>query len=119
MNSTDDPGRLASPSNDGLGAWIECTDRLPEPGMPVLVACGRHVLRAAHAPKFGLSEDQWGEFLPDGGEYDADTDMTYWPEGWYEWNQHEETHWMLDSNPTHWMPLPQAPNVMFSGPPAD
>ena len=89
--------------------WICVNDRLPEPGKPVLVACGRHVMRAVRAPKFTLSEDAWGNFEPEGGEYDEATDATYWPEGWYEWNQHEETHWQLDSEPTYWHPLPPAP----------
>ena len=92
-----------------LTAWQPIQTALPQPGQPVLVACGTHVIRAAHAPKFALSEDLWGEFLPDGGEYDEATDTTYWPEGWYEWNHHEETHWQLDKEPTHWMPLPDAP----------
>lgn len=72
--------------------WIPIADRLPKPGMPVLVACGKKALRAAHAPHLTLDCDQWGEFEPDGGEYDEATDATYWPEGWYEWNEHEETH---------------------------
>jgi hypothetical protein len=96
-------------SSEGLGAWVRSADKLPEPGMPVLVACGKHVLRACHVPRFTLSEDQWGSFEPDGGEYDEATDATYWFEGWYEWNQHEETHWQLDSEPPHWMPLPPPP----------
>ena len=107
MSNSDQP--LGLGCSEGLGAWLRSEDRLPEPGKPVLVACGKQVMRAVHAPKFTLSEDQWGEFLPDGGEYDEATDATYWPEGWYEWNQHEETHWQLDSDPTHWMPLPAPP----------
>jgi hypothetical protein len=92
-----------------LTAWQAIETALPEPGKPVLVACGKQVVRAVHAPKFTLSEDDWGDFLPDGGVYDAATDASYWPEGWYEWNSHEETHWQLDNKPTHWMPLPDAP----------
>jgi hypothetical protein len=90
-------------------AWISVEDRMPEPGLPVLVSVGKHVLRAAHAPKFTLNTDTWGDFEPDGGEYDEASDACYWPEGWYEWNLHEEVHWALDEAPTHWQPLPAAP----------
>jgi hypothetical protein len=97
-------------------AWVSVEDRLPEPGLPVLVACGKKVLRAAHAPRFTLAEDEWGEFLND-SDYDEATDRTYWPEGWYEWNVHEETHWQLDDEPTHWQTLPAAPRAALKGQP--
>ena len=95
-----------------LGDWIAVTDHLPENGMPVLVACGKKVLRAAHAAKFALSEDDWGYWNDgEGADYNEADDATYWPEGWYEWNEQEETHWAItDDLVTHWMPLPKAPN---------
>ena len=43
----------------GLGVWIPVTESLPESGKPVLVACGKKVLRAAHAAKFALDEENW------------------------------------------------------------
>lgn len=42
-------------------------------------------------------------------EYDEETDNYYLPEGWYECNEFEETHWKIDGNVTHWMPLPTPP----------
>ncbi len=84
--------------------WISVVEALPELGKPVLVACGKVCLRAAHAQRLTFRCDDWGE-------YDEATDMTYWPEGWYEWNHYEETHWLLDAGPTHWMPLPKTPGV--------
>lgn len=95
--------------------WIAVGERMPDPGINVL-ACFRYggtgraqVVRAMHAPQFTCSEDQFGEFLDDGGEYDEKTDATYWPEGWYESNEAEETSWRLHEEVTHWLPLPSAP----------
>jgi hypothetical protein len=90
----------------------------PKSGHPVLVACGKKVLRAAHATKFELDEENWGEFNGgEGGDYQESDDCYYWPEGWYEWNEFEECHWALDTEPTYWMPLPEAPNVMMRSAP--
>lgn len=103
-------------SNDVLGAWIPVADELPKGGTPVLVACGKKVLRAAHAGKFELAEEDWGWFNDgDGGDYNEAEDRSYWPEGWYEWNEFEEIHWALENEPTHWMPLPKAPNDLAKG----
>jgi len=96
-----------------LGGWMLITDRLPESGKPVLVACGKKVLRATHAGKFALSEEAWGRWNDGyGADYNEANDTTYWPEGWYEWNDYEEIHWQLENEPTHWMPLPEAPNAL-------
>ena len=35
--------------------------------------------------------------------------MYYWPQGWYEWNDQDDTHWMIVDQVTHWMPLPSGP----------
>jgi hypothetical protein len=91
--------------------WTLVADRLPESGKPVLVACGKKVLRAAYAAKHALDEENWGWWNDgDGSDYDEITDKTYWPEGWYEWNEYEDCHWALDTVPTHWMLLPESPH---------
>ena len=117
MNAKNEGDCGASLSDAGLGDWIAVTDHLPGSGMPVLVACGKKVLRAAHAAKFALSEDDWGYWNDgEGADYNEADDTTYWPEGWYEWNEQEETHWAItDDLVTHWMRLPKAPNVELTG----
>lgn len=96
-------------------ARIAVDERLPEPGERVLAffrypATGKwQVVRAMHAPHLTLNTEDWGDFEPDGGEHDEATDATYWPEGWYESNEFEETHWALEHEPSHWMPIPSPP----------
>jgi hypothetical protein len=91
-----------------LAGWAPVSYSLPPPATPVLAVRGSKVLRVVYAPKFTLSSYSFGEFQPE-GEYDPLTNTTYWPEGWYEWNEYEETHWALDSAPSHWQPLPDLP----------
>jgi hypothetical protein len=96
--------------------WIPVAERLPKPGQYVLVvfrySTGKQVvIRAMHAPRHTLSEDDYGEFVTEGADYDEATDTTYWPEGWYECNENEETHWQVHEKVTHWMPLPETPSV--------
>jgi hypothetical protein len=99
-----------SRSSDWFGAWVQIAERLPGPGAAVLVARGPIVIRAMHVPHMAFCEATHGYFEPEGAaHYDEGTDETYWPEGWYEWNEHEETHWRVDPEPTHWMPIPASP----------
>jgi len=95
--------------------WVPVTERLPKPGKYVLAvfrySTGKQqVIRAMHAPPKTLSEEDYGEFLTD-PDYDEATDTTYWPEGWYECNENEETHWQVHEEVTHWMPLPEVPHA--------
>ena len=39
----------------------------------------------------------------------AKAEIRKWPEGWYEWNEHEEVHWFVSDEVTHWMPIPPPP----------
>ena len=94
--------------------WVSVSERLPEqpkncycePAI-VLATDGKTVARAAYVPKFTINcEDQ---------DYDGDQDYNeaedkyYWPEGWYEWNDCDETHWMINAKITHWCLLPEPP----------
>ena len=85
--------------------WISVDERLPEPGNPVLLDIGKkYPIRALWAAKntvrVGTDVDDWGE-------YDEETDEYYCPEGWYEWNEHEEVHWAVSETPRAWRELPQ------------
>ena len=99
---------------DGVASaasWISVDARLPEPNTPVLLDIGKMFpLRALWAGKHTVSV---GTDVDDCGEYDEKTDEYYCPEGWYEWNEHEEVHWAVSETPRAWRelppPLPAAP----------
>ncbi len=92
--------------------WIKVKDQLPEPGKFVIAYFKNEHgkdrrIRAMYVPRFFMDD------LGDSGcdpDYDEEEDMYFWPEGWYECNEFEDTHWMVDGNVTHWMPLPEVPN---------
>lgn len=94
--------------------WVAVDELMPEPGAYVLAVFrrpsgGQRVIRAMHAPRHAISEEDYGEFVTEGADYDEATDTTYWPEGWYECNENEETHWQVHEEITHWLPLPAPP----------
>ena len=84
----------------------------PEAGVPV-IALGKNGagkvrrIRACYVPKYFMEDDD-DSFSGD-ADYNEDNDTFYWPEGWYEWNEMEETHWLVDFEITHWTPLPELP----------
>ena len=85
-------------------SWISVDARLPEPDTPVLLDIGKkYPIRALWAAKntvrVGTDVDDWGE-------YDEETDEYYCPEGWYEWNEHEDVHWAVSETPRAWRELP-------------
>ncbi len=90
-------------------AWVRVKDRLPEPGMAVLLDIGKKTpIRAMWAAKHTVEAHD--EADPGWCDYDESTDMYYCPEGWYEWNQHEDVHWAVREKPRAWMPLPLPPS---------
>ena len=87
------------------GAWVPLPGTLPDPGKPVLLDIGekypiRAMWAAKHTIEVGMEDDSKL------GEYDEATDTYYCPEGWYEWNEQEERHWLVDKTPVAWCELP-------------
>lgn len=102
-----------------LGGWQSVAKEMPKPCKAVLAsatyaATGKsYTSRAMWVPKFFKSCDDW-DYEGD-SEYNEENDTEYWPEGWYEWNNHEEMHWRISDPVTHWMPLPQPPTPQAKG----
>lgn len=85
--------------------WVRVDERLPDPGNAVLLDIGEETpLRAMWAAKHTVEagDEEESGFC----DYDEATDTHYCPEGWYEWNQQEETHWAVSETPVAWMNLP-------------
>jgi hypothetical protein len=106
---------------DALARWgrpaiepVPVSERLPEPGKKVLA----HYLNALGKPRTIIAEwvpAKTREDSPEGdlGEYDDETDLFYWPEGWYEQieNWDDFTALLVDEGEiTHWQPLPRGPH---------
>jgi hypothetical protein len=90
------------------GGWIVVADRLPVPGEPVLLDIGKKFpIRAMWAAKHTVESHD--EADPGWCDYDEATDTYYCPEGWYEWNEHEEVHWFVSETPRAWCSLPPSP----------
>ena len=91
-------------------AWRDISTALPETGIPVLADIGeKFPIRACWIAKF--TQEIGGSDFEGDDDYDEATDTTYWPEGWYEWNRFDETHWLVDKPVKNWALLPAAPEV--------
>lgn len=93
-----------SPPEGMVGGWIALPGALPKPGTPVLLDIGKkYPIRAMWAAKHTVpaagDDTDWGE-------YDEATDQYWCPEGWYEWNEHEDTNWAVSATPRAWASLP-------------
>lgn len=93
-----------TPTEGMVGGWIALPGALPEPGVPVLLDIGKkYPIRAMWAAKHTVEA---ADDDTDWGEYDEATETYYCPEGWYEWNEHEDTNWAVSATPRAWAPLP-------------
>ena len=101
-----------------MNNWIKTSDQMPEPGAVVLACVSsvnnsgkavREIIRAVWISKFFEPDED--NFCGD-SEYNEDNDKYYWPEGWYEWNSGDETHWRMHNEITYWTPLPNFPKEL-------
>ncbi len=93
--------------------WISTAQRMPANEVPVLADIGKkYPIRAAWIGKFTVEVGAADEFCEE--DYNTENDTSYWPQGWYEWNENEDTHWLVTQEVTHWMHLPTPPSVFTS-----
>ena len=99
--------------NVGLG-WVDATTK-PSDHKPVAVIVDgeryKHWARAMWVPKHTLEDNSDSV---DSAEYNEADDTYYWPEGWYEWNHAEETHWKINEPVLLWAEV-EVPNVKVRG----
>ena len=100
--------------NRRAGGWISVKSKLPESGVHVLLTCklngGQYVCDGYYANKYtvecGASEDVNYDYSEDDDEY-------YLSEGFYEviknWDDYNSI--TINDTVTHWMPLPEPPEV--------
>lgn len=97
--------------------WIPVTERLPESGKHVLVACecrsdgsviGKYVCDGYYAAAKTITGGCGDDCAT---EYDEEDDEYYLLEGWYEviknWDDYNSI--VIPNFVTHWMPLPEPP----------
>ena len=97
-----------------MNEWISVKDEMPRAGFKVLAFipdyCASGNSRstyALYAPPKTLEPSDDSEDV----EYDEATDTFYCLEGWYEANEYAEVYWAITDRVTHWMKLPEAPEI--------
>ena len=100
------------PAADVRPRWIPVSERLPEAGVHVLLACkcgsGSYVCDGFHTEKYSTPTLFYEDIDAD---YNEDTDEYYFPEGWWEviknWDDYSCV--AIEDKVTHWQTLPEPP----------
>ena len=91
--------------------WILCSERLPEVEKEVLICTERGTITTAIYEDGKMDEDESSWVWHDiDYAYDEEADITYVPEGWYEYEhfcQEDEYNNSIDEVVVKWMPLPE------------
>ena len=110
----------AVPSAQPEPQWIQCSERLPEDRVDVLV-CYRYwqqyakryvytIVNGWYAHKYSVKENIFSEWEQD-CDYKEDEDEYYIQEGWYEFttqgNSDLMSWYICDAEVVAWMPLPE------------
>jgi hypothetical protein len=92
--------------------WLSSSETLPDSGVAVLAVVNDGiskpvVIRAMYAARHTLEPSHDYE---DDCDYDEEDETYYCKQGWYENNCYEYTHYGVDGEVTHWMPIPSPPS---------
>jgi hypothetical protein len=106
-----------NPEMTYTGEWRPASDP-PEPGVPVIILVINEQgkprrLRAQYSNGKSLEVDF--ESMEHYGGYDEEADVYWCPVGWFETNEHEEVHWQVTDEVTHWTLLPELPTNTRKG----
>lgn len=112
----------AAAHGDEAGRWVECSERLPKSGSPVLAfytnraGKGRRIRANYVAPK--SHEVDFADPDTQCVEYDEETDCFYLQAGWYElidnWEEYSSIA-VIEGEISHWMTLPTQPAMRAQG----